>query len=385
MCRRSGDICGREASVERRKYGLRARLSAVKHLLHAIVRAAGGRSFAKRVRLAGARFDDPAGDEFRGAWLDAGVAGEIRKFTAPGPEFEEFDPSIAAQHPPRAKLLAYYLPQFHEIPENNEWWGKGFTEWTNVARAAPRFAGHYQPRIPRDLGFYSLDDAAVLRRQAKLAKAAGIHGFCFYYYWFGRRRLLEKPLDLLLANPDIDIDFCLLWANEPWTRRWDGAEDRVLMPQDYGEHTDEAFVDELARHFRDRRYIRIDGRPLLVVYRFRSIPGGGERAARWRALFRERHGEEPLVFMAQTGDDDDPRAYGLDGAIEFPPRRLAGDTAIPEDRLRLLDRDFHGRVHSYDAVARRYVANRPTDFPLIKSVLPSWDNDARLPGGGFVI
>jgi hypothetical protein len=375
----------RTLEKRQRQRDLRARVSAANHLLHAVVRALSGKNFSKRMRRAGAAFENASADELRTALLDKGMAAEIRKFTNPGPEFEEFDPAIARGRRPRVKALAYYLPQFHEIPENNEWWGRGFTEWTNVARGAPRFVGHYQPRIPRDLGFYSLTDRAVLKRQAETARAAGIHGFCFYYYWFGGRRLLEKPLEGFLRSPEIDIDYCLMWANEPWTRRWDGAEEHVLMSQNYDKDEGEAFVDALVRHFQDHRYIRIGGRPLFLVYKPDRIPDAGERFARWREQFRRRHGEEPLIFLAQTRRDIDPASYGLDGAIGFPPHGLTAESIVDRRNLNILDRDFHGSVHSYETMMRNALSEPTHPFPLIPAVMPGWDNDARRPGGGMVV
>ena len=184
-------------------------------------------------------------------------------------------------------LLAFYLPQFHAIPENDQFWGKGFTEWRQLPRGVSRFPGHYQPRIPRDLGFYDLNNLDVLRAQADLAKAAGIHAFGFYYYWFNRRRVLAKPLELLLAS-DLDMPFMIIWANENWTRTWDGSESEILLQQDYDLQDEDSLLQDLARHFQDHRYFCIDGRPLFVIYNPKSIPDNVATIARWRNILALR-------------------------------------------------------------------------------------------------
>src|SRR5262249_53966029 len=150
----------------------------------------------------------------------------------PGQAFEEFLP-LPKEKPRQAKVLAFYLPQYYSFPENDQWWGTGFTEWTNLARGTPRFKGHYQPRIPRDLGFYNLTSCDAIRRQIEMATGAGLFGFVFYFYWFRGRRLLEKPLDLFVSDHGLDFPFCLMWTNENWTRRWDGFDNEILMKQDY--------------------------------------------------------------------------------------------------------------------------------------------------------
>ncbi len=309
---------------------------------------------------------------------------EIKRFTRPGPEFEHFrplPPSAARQF----KLLTYYLPQFHAIPENDAWWGKGFTEWTNIARGVPRFKGHYQPRVPRDLGFYSLDSVEPMRQQAAMARAAGIYGFVFYYYWFNGQRLLEQPLRRFLDDPTIDIPFSLMWANENWTRRWDGAESEVLISQDYRPDDDEKMAAEFARHFKDPRYIRVQGRPLLMIYRPGLIPDATRTVARWREIFKAQHGEDPILMMAQSFNDSDPGTYGLDGAIEFPPHKLTKDMRPINTDMEFLDSEFTGRVYTYDEVVRTSVDEVSPPFPLIKTAVPSWDNDARRQGGGVTI
>ncbi len=313
------------------------------------------------------------------------VAACVRNATRPAAFFEEFQPAPA--HLVRlVQMLAYYLPQFHSVPENDAWWGKGFTDWTNLGRACPRFVGHVQPRIPRDLGHYSLDDPQTLKRQVAMAKAAGLSGFVFYTYWFNRHRLLEKPLNQFLADKTLDFGFCALWANENWTRRWDGLEREVLIAQEYLEADDPALINNFAQLFEDTRYIRIEGRPLMMIYRPGLIPDARVRIAKWRRMFAELHGENPLLIMAQSlGEDYDPTPYGLDGAVEFPPHKLSQDTAAINDTLELLDPDFCATVHDYADIAATSLAQPVPDYPLIKTIVPGWDNDPRREGKGLVL
>lgn len=315
---------------------------------------------------------------------EATIPREIRRRTQAGPFFEEYRPlpDCAVR---RALVLAYYLPQFHANPANDEWWGKGFTEWTNVARGIPRFADHYQPRVPRDLGHYVLDDPAILRRQVEMARQSGIDGFVFYFYWFNGQRLLDGPLEMLLQHTDIEMPFCLMWANENWSRRWDGSDNEVLIAQDYRETDDDALIACFARHMADPRYIRVDGRPLLKIYRPGAIPDAHRRLARWRRLFRTDHHEDPIFVMAQAFGDEDPAVYGMDGAIEFPPHKAVGDCTLINDRLHILDEDFTAQVYDYEEVVNRALALSPPDFPLIRTAAPSWDNDARRQGQGLVL
>jgi len=315
------------------------------------------------------------------------VAREVRKFARAAAEFEELRP-VPSSAVRKAKVLAYYLPQFHAFPENDRWWGKGFTEWTNLPRGLPRFKGHYQPRIPRDLGFYRLDDdgvAATLRRQIDMASASGVHGFVFYHYWFNRRRLMAGPLEHLMSDPSLDFPFCLMWANENWTRRWDGADSEVLISQDYKVEDDPEMLADFARHFKDPRYIRIDGRPLFMIYRPGIIPQAAATIARWRAYWRETFNEDPILVMAQAFGDTDPTPFGLDGAIEFPPHKLTQTLPPINSELKLLDPEFSGKAYRYETVVNESVNEPVPAFPQIKTVVPSWDNDARRQGSGLVL
>ena len=189
-----------------------------------------------------------------------------------GPYFEHDSNGPAVASDPLVRLIAFYLPQFHPIPENDRVWGKGFTEWTNVSKALPRFVGHYQPHLPGELGFYDLRLPDSLRQQAALARRYGIYGFCFHYYWFSGKSRLETPLSILLANPDIDIPFCVSWANHDWTRNWDGGNREIIQKQCYSPEDDLAFIASLEPYMRDRRYIRINGRPVLLLYKPKLMP-----------------------------------------------------------------------------------------------------------------
>lgn len=301
---------------------------------------------------------------------------------APGPYYEaDVDgPSPIIDHPVR--LFAYYLPQFHAIPENDEWWGKGFTEWTNATKAIPRFEGHYQPHLPGELGFYDATSLDVLRRQAALAKRYGIAGFAFYHYWFGGRKILDRPLQVLLENEDIDLPFFLCWANDNWTRTWDGLFKDVLLGQSYSPEDDLAFAQSIEPAMRDPRYLRINGRPLLMLYKPSELPDAKATVGRWRAYFQSVGLPNPYIMMAQTKDLD-PALYGMDAAAGFPPHgHWKGPRVEPLPRL--FDKNFSGKVFQYEAMVERSAAHQPTEYRFMPGVCLSWDSEARRTGRGLV-
>lgn len=312
------------------------------------------------------------------------VASEVRTFSQPGPHFE-IGPVAADLSRSDIKAFAFYLPQFHAIAENDAFWGTGFTEWRNLSRGQPRFVGHYQPRAPRDLGFYDLSHQEVIRQHVRTAVAGGIFGFCYYFYWFNGSRVLDRPLDLFVEDETLTMPFCLLWANENWTRRWDGQEQDVLLRQDYDPAHDEALFDCLSAYFASPRYYRVGGRPLLILYRPGLIPGAPDFFQRLRAGIRARIGVEPLVFMSQAFGDEDPRPFGLDGAVEFPPHKVTANGRDIAKRQHFLDWNFSGQVFDYEEIAAIALADEPKEFPLVKTVLPMWDNDARKQGNGLCI
>lgn len=279
-----------------------------------------------------------------------------------------------------ATLVAFYLPQFHTITENDTWWGKGFTEWRNVSRALPQFEGHAQPRLPGDLGFYDLRNPQVMRDQAELAREYGIGAFCFYYYWFGGKTLLEAPVQQWLQDDSIDLPFCLCWANENWSRRWDGRADDTLIGQQHSADDDIAFIAHIAPYLRDRRYLHVDGKPLLLVYRPGLLPEPKATAARWRAWCKEHGIGEILIAYTQSFDRADPADYGFDAAVEFPPN-LATPANLTADQ-QLVNPDFRGQVLDWRELANDYRHRPIPSYRLFPGVNCGWDNEPRRPGRG---
>jgi lipopolysaccharide biosynthesis protein len=283
-------------------------------------------------------------------------------------------------------LIAFYLPQFHPIPENDEWWGKGFTEWANTAKAKPRFKGHYQPHIPADLGFCDLRVPEVRESQAELARAHGIHGFCYYHYWFNGRRMLERPFNEVLASGRPDFPFCLCWANENWTRAWDGGNRHILLSQSYNHEDDLAHIRSLLPALRDPRYIRIGGRPLLLVYRTELLPAPARTAEIWR---EEAHlggvGELYLVRVESFEQNVDPVGIGFDAAVEFAPDWRKMGRAKYDNRLGRLLRAMglvekgymQNRVNAYDDLVRNMLAKPDPQFQHYRCVTPGFDNSPR--------
>ncbi|TIT29438.1 MAG: glycosyltransferase [Mesorhizobium sp.] len=280
------------------------------------------------------------------------------------------------------RVVAFYLPQFHPIPENDEWWGHGFTEWTNVRSAQPQFVGHHQPHVPDALGYYDLRDTAVQRRQIELAKLYGVEAFCFYFYWFGGKRLLEKPLENWLEDKSLDMPFCLCWANENWSRRWDGMDQEILIAQDHSPRDDLAFIAEVAPYLRDPRYIRIDGKPLLLVYRPSLLPAAAKTARRWRTWCRANGIGEIFLAYTQSFESVPPKRYGFDAAVEFPPNNSAPPNVT--HTVAPLRQDFATTVYDWSVFLQRSENYPPRKYKLFRSVCPGWDNSARRKGGGTV-
>lgn len=273
------------------------------------------------------------------------------------------------------KTICFYLPQFHEIKENNEWWGKGFTEWTNVKSAKPVFDGHYQPRIPHDdLGYYKLTNKTVLRKQTEAAKKYGIYGFCFYHYWFAGKRLLEKPVDIFIRDKQNDFPFCLCWANENWTRRWDGKDSDILIAQNHSEEDDINFIKDLKKYITDDRYIKINNKPLIIIYRPSLLPNAKETASRWRKWSKDEGIGNIYLAYTQSFETEDPRKYGFDAAIEFPPNNA--DIQEISHNVKIKS-DFSGNIWNWNDLLERSKNITQKKYKFFNSVTPSWDNTAR--------
>jgi len=295
----------------------------------------------------------------------------------------------------RARAIAFYLPQFHPIPENDRWWGAGFTEWTKVRAATPRFAGHEQPQLPGELGFYDLRDPAVAEAQSALALRHGVEAFCYYHYWFAGRRLLARPLDDRLARPRPDHPFCLCWANESWSRRWDGRAQDLLIEQTYSAADDLAHLRFLAGVFADPRYLRVHGRPLLLVYRPSDLPDPAATVARWHAEAGRLGVAAPFLAAVESFESEkrDWRAAGFDVNVEFQPDWWhLGERRPVAERLPGLERARRDALEAagflyyrYEETVARMLARPRPQWPRIPCVTPRWDNTPRRGDAGLVL
>ncbi len=241
------------------------------------------------------------------------------------------------------KLIAMYLPQFHEIPENNDAWGKGFTEWVNVKKAKPLFLGHNQPRAPLHGNYYNLLDRGVMEKQIALAKKAGIYGFCFYHYWFGGRMVLEKPAEMLLHNEDVDFHYCFSWANEPWTKTWHGAggNKEILIPQNYGREKEwEAHYRYFRPFFMDERYIKKDNKPVLMIYRLRNIPCFNDMIRYWNECAKGDGFSGIFLISMNCGKENVEKSCLVNASVDFEPNCTRGELLSTETFLH--PHDFRG-------------------------------------------
>lgn len=284
---------------------------------------------------------------------------------------------VAALSPPR--FIAFYLPQFYPTPYNDEWWGKGYTEWTNVVKSGPRFRGHYQPHIPADLGFYDLRLPETRMAQAELAHKYGVYGFCYYHYWFHGKRILERPLDEVMASGVPDFPFCVCWANESWTRAWEGSVRNMLVEQKYSEEDDLAHIRHLISKFRDRRYIRVEGKPLVLIYRIEIMPNPHRTADLWREEARKAGLDDIFLVNVESNyvrEGQNPKEIGFDAAMRFQPNVLM---------FSKIDRALHAvkspikldTIYDYRELYRRWYVSPRSTYRSFECVTPMWDNSAR--------
>lgn len=278
------------------------------------------------------------------------------------------------------RVLAFYLPQFHPTPENDLWWGAGFTEWSNVVKARPSYAGHYQPHLPADLGFYDLRTPEALHRQALLARRYGIEGFCVYYYNFGSRRVLSRPLDTVLANPGIPFRWCLCWANENWTKHWDGGEREILLEQSYDPATLAAIIADAVAQAADPRYIRVNGRPLFLVYRPLQLPDAPAFAAQCRAAFAAAGFDGVHLVYVESMEAVDrkvsPADLGFDACVEFPPH---GRAVAASGTAEAVKPGWSGYRYDYPETVMAFLERDSVPYTRYPTVFPSWDNTPRQP------
>jgi len=274
------------------------------------------------------------------------------------------------------KAIAFYLPQYHPFPENDEWWGKGFTEWTNVGKARPVYPGHHQPHCPIHLGYYDLRIPEVMEEQARLARNYGISGFAYYFYWFAGKRLMEMPLETMRGNPKVDMPYCMIWANENWTRRWGGLDNEVLIAQDHSLDDSRALLEHLRSYMEDDRYIKVSGKPVFIVYRPDLIPDIEETVAAWREQ-AESYGFPGLyVISAQAYKKFDPGKYGFDAVMEFPPHQVKRSDIT--NKVGCHPAWSRGNIYDYEQVVSNAVRRHSQDdSKVMPTAMLSWDNTAR--------
>jgi lipopolysaccharide biosynthesis protein len=303
------------------------------------------------------------------------------------------------------RLIAFHLPQFHPIPENDEWWGKGFTEWTNVTKAEALVRGQYQPHLPTDLGFYDLRLPETRIAQAEMAKDYGIHGFCYYHYWFDGKKLLERPVEEMLKSGEPDFPFMLCWANETWSRRWDGSDQIILIKQHFSPGDAYRHFHALLPYFQDPRYIRIDGKPFFLIYRSTTIPNLEEYLGVFRSEARKAGIELYLGRVESHAQAGVEYASGFDVAVEFQPggplfaqyraqqrwqtnfrytllKKIAGWRSKLFNSINQFETYWHLDHGGYlDYLLSNY--EYPSAYKRYPCVMPSWDNTARRPKTSF--
>ncbi|MEM6321086.1 MAG: glycoside hydrolase family 99-like domain-containing protein [Bacteroidota bacterium] len=288
--------------------------------------------------------------------------------------------------------VALYLPQFHPIPENDKFWGKGFTEWTNVTKAKPLFSNHYQPHQPTDLGYYDLRLPEILIAQAKMAISYGIDGFCFYHYWFNGKKVLEKPIEQMLRSKKPDFPFCLCWANENWTRRWDGLEQEVLLQQKHSTKDDEAHFEYLLPFFKDERYIKVNNKPVFFIYRTELFPNIKSTTRLWRNLAQKNGFDLYLINVEGHKKGVSPELVGCDAGLFFQPDWLIRAKRLKANIFKKIL--HHSGLYSFPSVSNgifdypahvyKTLKRKKANYKQYPSVVPMWDNTARRKEGATI-
>lgn len=277
-------------------------------------------------------------------------------------------------------IVAYYLTQYHPTPQNDEWWGKGTTEWTNVSKAVSQFTNQYQPRLPGELGYYDLRLKENLVRQIELANNYGIDVFCFYYYWFDGKRLLEKPLEMFCENKNLNMKFCICWANENWTKRFSGTNADILMQVGDSEESYISFIHDIVDMLQDSRYYTIKGRPVINIYRPSMIVNPESTICRWRQIVMEKIGKEIYLIASQEkGDTVDWCKFGFDAESEFQPKRIITKSKEITSNVNVIRKDFGGAIYDYKDIVenKKYIIKNNLNKKVYHAVMPMWDNTAR--------
>lgn len=296
--------------------------------------------------------------------------------------------SAHLRKPSLARLIAFYLPQYHPIPENDAWWGDGFTEWTNVAKAKPLFPGHYQPHIPADLGFYDLRVPETRIAQATMARKYGIEAFCYYHYWFAGRRIIERPFNEVLESGQPDFPFCLCWANQTWTGIWHGAPNRILIEQTYpGMEDHQAHFYSLLPAFTDSRYLKVDGKPIFLLFRPKQIPELEKVIDLWRTLAL-KEGLQGLHLVGVSEDPAWPQANGLDASVtpRLPSRWVSWRKPVKKlQLLRLKNGKDTPEINFYQEAITEFIEDSKPGVNNYPCMVPNWDNTPRSGKNGFVL
>lgn len=294
----------------------------------------------------------------------------------------------------KKRVIAINLPQFHPFKENDEWWGKGFTEWTNVTKAKPRFRGHYQPHLPSDTGFYDLRLPEARQMQAEMARDAGIYGFCYYHYWFNGKRLMNRPIDEILSSGNPDFPFMLCWANENWARNWAGGFKDVLIAQNYSDDDDIEHMRWLcSKVFSDKRYIRIDNKPVFAIYRPTFFPDMNKTIETWRMVAKNEFNMDIYLIRVESCFDQGPDSHGwnFDCSMDFQPLLMGNfdrwyknlGSKIAKKLFPSKQSKFN-RIYNYKKYVEYNLKHPMKNYKCFPCISPGWDNSPRRVKNGFM-